>query len=227
MDLVDYNNISPALRFGILIKNVHSSAARSGNNAARIHHNLVEQPIGPAMYLGGTEGALQISDNLFNTGISRRTEDVSGSVVSIISLSSNSQTQFLCNKVRLDINLESISSLFIETPGDLEFTSNQSDVASNLNPNFSYNTSLYAGTLRAHSNRLTDPLVQVEDFFSLEAYADSMNTVIGNQVDHCISVEVGYGGQIIEEYNISLFEKDDPYCGTGSNTGRSDKSNYG
>lgn len=106
----------------------------------------------------------------------------------------------------------------------MEFTSNQSEISNNQNDSsFFWNTKLSATTLRANSNRLTESDVGEDEFPSLEAHAAKMNTVIGNQVDHCISVTVDNGGQIKEACNASL-SNEDPYCGNGS--GVFDKKQY-
>lgn len=156
-----------------------------GRIAARIHDNLVEQPVGRALQLAAF-GPLSVLDNQLNTDFSglAQMDPIAGAVLianlgrSIFTVAGsqfststgaaataaaalqlpNGNVLFNNNQTALGFAGTCLTSQVILSGDDIGFDGNQSDIL--LAPVLRINTLLLAPTVRASDNRLKEPLTR-------------------------------------------------------------------
>ena len=170
--------------------------------AARVHDNLVVQPVGRALFLPGVVGVLSICNNRFTTKRPDLLVDAVTPVGCIHVLNIGSEeigllsgmTLFNDNQIRLESVLGGSgpfgapASIQIISLDDICFDANQSVVVDPraASAAFLSNTILFARTLRATSSRFREILGQT--LASSLITGGGVNNTSANQGDHCIFV---------------------------------------
>ncbi len=175
---------------------VRDRSLDSGRPAARIHDNVVEQPLGQALRLAAV-GPVSVCDNRFASERSgpRAAEALAGTVM-VLNLGGSSRlpagtTLFDDNQTRLGPDGSSLTAQAIVTRDDLGYDANQSNALAGLaflgsNPLF-VNALLIAETLRATSSRFKEPPgTDNLPYISLLTISQRMNNTSLDQGDHCI-----------------------------------------
>jgi hypothetical protein len=146
-----------------------------GRHAARVHANIVEQPIGPSLGIVAL-GAVSVMDNSFTTQASNQlvtnTSGLEGGAVNLLNLGRLQVTPvlpdgkilFAGNQTYLNDAAQSVAAQTIATLDDLGFHDNQSTVL--FAQALRVNTLLVSPTVRASNNRLEEP---VTGYFSRAA----------------------------------------------------------
>jgi len=205
--------------------------AALGSYAARIHDNVIIQPVGRALTMRHI-GAVSVMANRFQVNLSDKSNKTSGllqtldqfaGTVLIWELGQSQAIQskatfasdsiqpvstfigpmvFADNQTRLWMNRTNFSSsIAIVTLNDLAFDNNQSEVM--LDSNLTINTWLRANTLRAGYNRFVEPDKNYR--LSLLTMGSLMNNTSNNQGDHCIiSAIQGNDEKMIYTGNVTL-----------------------
>ncbi len=172
--------------------------------AARIHDNVVDQPIGQALQIRAL-GPVSILNNCFSSELSgTEIMDLFAGAVLIINLGSiynpehsdfthlsqvnmrppNGSILFNNNQTRIGFKNSSLNSQIIITNDDIGFNGNQSECLSIGSTR--KNTSLYGVTVRASDNRFKEVFTNNEVAMSLFTFTVLMNNTVNNQGDHCI-----------------------------------------
>ena len=186
----------------------------TGQHAARIHDNVVQQPAGQALRLLAI-GPVSVCNNRFNAGISGPEvfERLAGAV--LMMNAGNGQrlpagtTLFNSNQSRLGAESASMTSQLIWTIDDLGFDANQSlaltdGMALTETISFLINTVLFGATLRASDSRLKETPANRERSFKISLLSRSslMNNTSNNQGDHCIfafdTAVITTGNQVLD-----------------------------
>ena len=187
--------------------------------AARIHDNLVRQPVGPALLLGGV-GQMSIDANRFQSlrSVSEGVGRLFGTVL-VLNLGTGQQllsgcTNFNNNQLITGPDLQSLTTAGIFTADDLGFTSNQLEaqtfgivIASReANLSFLINAFLLGRTLRAGDSRFKEPVARIDPdadpfnvMVSLLSLATRLNNTVTNQGDHCIFAFSAAGNERVRE----------------------------
>jgi hypothetical protein len=170
----------------------------TGMHAARLHNNIVHQPMGQALFIRPL-GPVSICDNRFVTDISGPSdgEGEAGTlqVLSVTSLSFGAELiLFNSNQSWLGQRARSRTLQRILSDGDISFNGNQSialtqgQVVPDISSQFT-NTSLNGQTIRATDNRFKEPPGTLPGLrASLDTTSDLANNTSNNQSDHCIFV---------------------------------------
>jgi hypothetical protein len=193
--------------------------------AARIHENLVDQPVGRALYASAL-GPVQCTDNAFSSELSGPSEEerLAGTVflydaggiatagagntawrparaAGAATVLPGGNVMFTANQSRTGQGNTSTACHVIATLDDLAYQDNQS--ASLRSGDLFANVMLTATTLRATGNRLSERGPETK--LSLFTQAINMNNTSFNQGDHCIvatdanpaMAEVTTGNQVL------------------------------
>ncbi|MDJ0889918.1 MAG: PASTA domain-containing protein [Gammaproteobacteria bacterium] len=227
----------PGVRGGIVTRaalRLFPAAGQLGfgrDYAARIHDNLVRQPLGQALVVDGV-GPISIDANRFHSlrsapgplGITAATVWI-GNSGDDAQLASGTTT-FNGNQVLGGPEARSGTNVYINTRGDLGFEANQIDAlnagqeisgSNNISLGSLINARLVGNTLRASDSRFkepdasVDPVLGVTDhLISLASQATTMNNTVSNQGDHCILAVSAQGpAHVTEALNQVL---DDRLC---------------
>jgi len=168
----------------------------TGMHAARVHSNIVHQPMGHALIIRPL-GPVSICNNRFVTDISGPSDgDGEAATLQVLSLGSNSfgaeLVLFNSNQSWLGQRARSRRVQRILSDGDISFNGNQSialtegEVVRDISSQFT-NTSLNGQTIRAAYNRFKEPSGTLPGLrASLETTSDLFNNTSNNQGDHCI-----------------------------------------
>ncbi len=189
-----------------------SSSLLSGRQAARVHDNIIEQPVGRALTITAL-GPVSVVNNQFNTDFpGTEGADIVAGTVAILNLGQypsagaylalpSGNILFSNNQICLTY-ARCLFSLAVSTKDDLVFRGNQSDVLGGLV--LPCNTLLQSLTVRASDNRFKEigvsmPLslfsggmTRVRESgarllqLSLLSISFIMNNTTDNQGDHCI-----------------------------------------
>ncbi|MET0253378.1 MAG: PASTA domain-containing protein [Terrimicrobiaceae bacterium] len=187
--------------------------------AARIHDNLVRQPVGPALLLGGV-GQMSIDANRFQSlrSVSEGVGRLFGTVL-VLNLGTGQQllsgcTNFNNNQLITGPDLQSLTTAGIFTADDLGFTSNQLEAQTfgivipsrEANLSFLINAFLLGRTLRAGDSRFKEPVARIDPdadpfnvMVSLLSLATRLNNTVTNQGDHCIFAFSAAGNERVRE----------------------------
>ena len=153
--------------------------------AGRIHNNLIEQPVGPALLVLGL-GPILITDNQFNvdvTGVPGAAGFNALGAVTVLNLGTTALTKrtglasvgnvmFDNNQTRVLV-AASFAAQVIISLDDVSFSDNQCDVL--YAEGMLINSLVFAPTVRANNNRLKEPVaptLDLRDFQHMMVYAE-------------------------------------------------------
>jgi hypothetical protein len=153
--------------------------------AGRIHNNLIEQPVGPALLVLGL-GPILITDNQFNvdvTGVPGTAGFNALGAVTVLNLgtatlikrtglASAGNVMFDNNQTRVLV-AASVAAQMIISLDDVSFSDNQCDVL--YTEGMLINSLVFAPTVRANNNRLKEPVsapLDYRNFEQMKVYAE-------------------------------------------------------
>lgn len=198
--------------------------AAVGGFAARIHDNVILQPVGQALTMLSL-GAASVINNRFQVKFAYKPSqqyehlrwiDRLAATILIVAFNIPGKLlqslfggpiNFASNQTFLGMNATSFTSQTIYTPNDLAFVNNQSEVLTIPNANLGSNTLLWANTLRVSLSRFKEQDYD-EKQVSLVTLSSKMNNTSDNQGDHCIIAAIkGSEERLFYLGNVSFHQK--------------------